>query len=178
MATSAYYHTNMKKLIFLFFIIATPIVANAQLRFGYFSYDEIFRAMPDYAIMEKNMADLKAKYDAEMKRAEDDFNAKYETFLEEQRELVPSILHKRQVELQDMMDKNVAFKKEATRLLDDARKDACTPLKQKLDEAVKQIGRERGYILVINTDGDACPYIDVSVGEDITPRLKELLSIQ
>lgn len=168
----------MKKLIILFFIIAAPIAADAQLRFGYFSYSATLRAMPEYAVMEADMADLKAKYDAEMKRAEDEFNAKYETFLEEQRDLVPSILHKRQVELQEMMDKNVEFKHEAARLLEDARKDACAPLRQKLNDTVRKIGQERGYILVVNTDGDACPYIDVSAGEDITPRIKELLNIQ
>lgn len=168
----------MKKLIFLFLLIAAPIAANAQLRFGYFSYNQIFNAMPEYASIDTNMAELKTKYEAEMKRAEEEFNAKYETFLEEQRDLVPSILHKRQVELQEMLDKNVAFKKEAERLLQDARKDACVPLKQKLEAAVQQIGKERGYILVVNTDGDNCPYIDSSIGEDITPRLKELLGIQ
>jgi len=168
----------MKKLIFLFFLIVAPMAASAQLRFGYFSYQEMFRAMPEYASVEANMAELKKKYDAEMQRSEEEFNAKYETFLEEQRDLVPSILHKRQVELQEMLDKNVAFKKEAERLLQDARQEACKPLKQKLDAAVRQIGSERGYILVINTDGDNCPYIDSSVGEDITARLKELLGIQ
>lgn len=168
----------MKKLIILFFIIAAPMAANAQLRFGYFSYSAILRAMPEYAVMENDIADLRAKYDMEMKRAEDEFNAKYETFLEEQRDLVPSILHKRQVELQEMMDKNVEFKREAKRLLEDARKDACAPLRRKLDDTVRRIGQERGYVIVINTDGDACPYIDPSAGEDITDRLRQLLNIQ
>jgi len=168
----------MRKLLFLLSLLALPLLANAQLRFGYFSRDSVFRAMPEYATAQKNMADLRAKYDAEMKRAEDEFNAKYEEFLGQQRELVPSIMRKRQTELQEMMDKNVAFKKEATRLLDEARNDAYAPLKRKLDGAVAEIGRARGYAFILNTDGDACPYIDPAYGEDITEKLKVSLSIR
>ena len=114
--------------------------------------------MPEYAVAQKNLADLRAKYDEEMKRAEDEFNAKYEELLETQRDLIPSILSKRQTELQEIMEKNVAFKKEAVRLLDEARKDAYAPLRERIFEAVRRIGRERGYAFVLNTDGDACPY--------------------
>ena len=60
-----------------------------SLRYGYFSLDSVFTAMPEYAVAQKNLADLRAKYDEEMKRAEDEFNAKYEEFLETQRDLIP-----------------------------------------------------------------------------------------
>ena len=113
-----------------------------------------------------------------MKRAENEFNAKYEEFLERQRDMIPSILYKRQTELQDIMEKNIAFKKEATRLLDEARKDAYAPLRARIFEAVSRIGRERGFAFVLNTDGDACPYIDPACGENINPLLRTALNIQ
>lgn len=168
----------MRKLCFLLLLLAMPFVAQAQLRFGYFSHDAVLKLMPEYATAQKNMADLRAKYDAEMQRSEEEFNAKYEDFLEKQRDLVPSILRKRQAELQEMMDKNVAFKKEAMRLLDEASNDAFAPVKQKLNEAVKELGRSRGYAFVLNTDGDACPWIDPSLGEDVTDALKQNLGIE
>lgn len=168
----------MRKLLFLFLLLAMPFVAHAQLRIGYFSHDAVLRLMPEYAIAQQNMADLRAKYDTEMQRSEEEFNAKYEDFLEKQRDLVPSILRKRQAELQEMMDKNIAFKKEAMRLLGEAENDAFAPVRQKLNDAVKEVGRSRGYAVVINTDGDACPYIDASLGEDITDALKAKLGIE
>ena len=115
----------MKKLVFLLVSILIPLFSHAQdvsqapqqqplqqLRFGVLSFDEALKSMPEYAQVQKNLASLKAKYDAEMKRSEDEFNKKYEEFLEGQRDFAPSIFQKRQAELQDMMEKNIKFREE------------------------------------------------------------------
>lgn len=118
----------MKK-TFLFLALALmPLLASAQsLKFAYFSYNEVLQSMADYATVVQNMKDLRAKYDAETQRSEKDFHAKYENFLEEQRNLAPSILKKRQAEIQEMMYKNMAFKKESQKLLEQAEKQAFAP---------------------------------------------------
>ncbi len=162
-----------------FFILHSSFfinAADAQIRFGHLSYAAAFRAMPEYAIMQKNMQDLKAQYDNETKRAEQEFNTKYEAFLDVQRELAPAIRRKRQAELQDLMEKNIAFRAEADRLLEAARKDAETPLRKKLTDMLAVIGQERGYAFILNTDNDACPYIDPSMGEDILELVVKRLS--
>lgn len=152
-----------------------PIMASAQIRFGYFSYETVLKQMPDYLLAQRSVDDLRLKYESEMKRAEQDFNAKYEEFLEVQRDLVPSILRKRQTELQEMMDKNIEFKKDAQRLLKQAETDAYVPVKKKLNEAVAKIAAEHGYAFVLNTDGDACPYVNPELGEDATELIKAVI---
>ena len=149
-----------------------PLMASAQIRFGYFNYETVLKQMPDYLLAQRSVDDLRLKYESEMKRAEQDFNAKYEEFLEVQRDLVPSILRKRQAELQEMMDKNIEFKKDAQRLLKQAETDAYVPVKKKLNEAVAKIAAEHGYAFVLNTDGDACPYVNPELGEDATELIK------
>lgn len=162
----------MKKFLLFLFMMVLPIMASAQIRFGYFSYETVLKQMPDYLLAQRSVDDLRLKYESEMKRAEQDFNAKYEEFLEVQRDLVPSILRKRQTELQEMMDKNIEFKKDAQRLLKQAETDAYVPVKKKLNEAVAKIAAEHGYAFVLNTDGDACPYVNPELGEDATELIK------
>lgn len=162
----------MKKFLLLLFMLAIPYMAGAQIRFGYFSYDTVLQSMTDYKLAQRSIDDLRMKYEAEMKRAEQDFNAKYEDFLEVQRDLVPSILRKRQTELQEMMDKNEAFRNDARQLLKQAEDDALAPVRRKLNEAVARVGSERGYAFVINTDGNACPYVSPEMGEDATEAIK------
>ena len=152
------------------------LCANAQgLHFGYFSYDAVLKAMPEYAIVQKQLADLRAQYEAEATRAEEDFNTKYEQFLDGQRDFPQTILQKRQSELQELMEKNIAFKAESRRLLAAAEQEAMAPLQQKLQTAVQQIGMERGYAFVLNTDQNACPFINPDMGEDITTAVLDLL---
>ena len=165
----------MKKTLLFIILLAMPLLASAQTRFGYFSFDTMLKEMPEYVKAQADVDNLRRKYDSEMRRAEMEFNSKYEEFLEVQRDLVPSILRKRQAELQEMMEKNTAFKNDAIRLLEQAENDALAPVKRKLNEAVARVGRERGYILVLNTDNDACPYIDPELGEDATEAIKEAI---
>lgn len=111
----------MKKLILFFLLLATmPALAQSELKFGYLSYNAVMQAMPEYAAMQNSMAELRQKYEAEQKRVEDDFNKKYEEFLDGQKSYPKTILQKRQSELQEMLDKNIAFKKESQRLLKQA----------------------------------------------------------
>lgn len=159
----------MKKLFFSLLLLALPLMVGAQtLKFGYLSYNRALKAMAGYAMAQKNLADLQGKYDAEYKRSEDEFNQKYEEFLDGQRDFAPSILKKRQAELQDFMEKNIIFKKESQRLLQEAEIDAMKPLKVKLNEAIRKIAQEHGFAFVLNTDNDATPYVDPALGEDIT----------
>lgn len=167
----------MKKLLgCLLIALLLPLALSAQVtKFGYFSYQEVLHTMPAYTSVRHHLDDLSGKYDAEMKRAEDEFNNKYEEFLDGQKEFAPSILEKRQAELRDLMEKNIAFREESKRLLAQAEQDAMAPLKANLAAAVRQIGQQQGLAFVLNTDGDAVPYVDTTLGVDITSALKALL---
>lgn len=176
--------TNSKAKVFVkwflpFYLLAfLPSGASAQLKFGYFSYEQAFKAMPEQVIVQKQLSDLKAQYEAEAKRVEEEFNRKYEAFLEVQRELVPTILNKRQAELQELMAKNVEFKEEARRQYAEAEQQSYVPLRQRLGNVLRQIGSERGYAFILNTDANACPYIDPMMGEDISEAVMQALNEQ
>lgn len=166
----------MKKVFLLIVLGVLSLTANAQTRFGYFSFDNVLKSMPDYVMAQRSIDDLRQKYDAEMKRAEDEFNSKYEEFLDVQKDLVPAILRKRQAELQEMMQKNINFKNESQRLLKQAEADAFAPVKNKLYNALTKVGQAQGYAFILNTDGDACPYVNPEMGEDATELIKEALN--
>ena len=150
-------------------VVLSALAASAQdFKFAYLSYETAMKSMPEYAQAAENMEKLRTQYDNEIKRAEKEFNAKYEDFLENQRTMASAILDKRQSELQELLQKNLKFREEAKRLLQQAENDAYTPLKTKLNEAIRRIGAERGYAFVLNTDGEACPYVDSTKGDDIS----------
>ena len=162
----------MKRLLTLFIAMSAVLCLSAQdsvhvVRFGYLNYQQALQSMPQYALVKKKMADLRNQYEAEMQRVTDEFNRKYEEFLEGQHEFPKTILQKRQTELQELMTRNVAFKEEGRKQLADAEREALAPLKIHLSETVARIARERGLALVVNTASDACPYINPELGEDL-----------
>ena len=110
-----------------------------------------------------------------MQRVEDDFNQKYESFLEGQKDFPRTILLKRQNELQELMQRNIEFKAKARQELKDAETEAMKPLKTKLNEALANVARKQGLALVINTDANACPFIDPTMGVDLQEEVAKLL---
>ena len=166
----------MRKFILSILFCALPLLASAQVKFGFLSYSQALQSMPDYALAQENLAKLEEQFETEMKRAEEEFNKKYEEFLEGQQEFAVSIRNKRQSELQELMQKNMAFKQEARRLLKNAEADAMKPLHEKLKAVLAKVGQQRGLAFILNTDGDALPYVDPAQGEDVTEVINRELS--
>lgn len=146
-----------------------------SLKIGFFSYDSALKTMPDYTLQQQKLAELRAQYDAELKRVEEEFNRKYEEFLDGQKEFPKTILYKRQTELKELMERNVNFKANSRRELAEAEQAAMLPLRQKLNALLAEIALQRGYALILNTDGDTCPYIAPSIGEDINQLIHDAL---
>ena len=171
----------MKKITLVLVMALMGLVSYAQqdavavVKYGYLSYDSVFKAMPEYATMQASLQALRDKYEAEQKRVEDDFNKKYEEFLDGQAGFPQTILQKRQSELQEMLDKNIAFKKESQRLLDQAQSEAMIPLKTRLADVLARVGSSRGLAFILNTDQNAVPWMNITMGEDVTDAVKAAL---
>ena len=165
-------------------LICALIALNAQaqndstqvFRFGYLSYKAAIERMAEYAVVQQQMEDLRAQYQAETLRVEDEFNRKYEEFLDGQREFPRTILQKRQTELQELMEKNIKFKDQSRQELEDAERQAMAPLRIRLIELLSTIGRERGYAFVYDTDTKALPFINPAQGEDISQMVNARLN--
>ena len=171
----------MKKRILLsIFAIMALTTAAAQdvvsgFRFGYLSYEAALKAMPDYALVQQKMDQMRQQFQAETLRVEDEFNLKYEEFLDGQRDFPKTILQKRQSELQELMERNIRFKEESKKELEQTEKLLLAPLKIRLIELLGTIARERGYAFIVDTDQKALPYINPSMGEDITQIVQDAL---
>jgi outer membrane protein len=173
----------MKKTVLFLLLTVVSLVVSAQdtkdsvaIKFGYLSYDSVMVAMPEYAEFKTNMAQLREQYEAEQKRVENDFNKKYEEFLDGQATFPKTILQKRQSELQEMLDRNIDFKKQSQKMLNDVEANLMNTIKTTINTAVSIIAQERGFAFVLNTDKEAVPFINPAQGEDITEAVKKLLT--
>ena len=81
---------------------------------------------------------------------------------------IQRIRMKRQAELQELMEKNMAFKQEAARLLQKAEAEALAPLKARLNQAIAKVGEQRGLAFILNTDNNNAPYLNPALGENVS----------
>ncbi len=144
----------------------SPIITQL-LSIGYLSYNTALTSMPGYAIAQARLEELRQAYETEMKRVEDEFNEKYEAFLEGRKDFPRTILLKRQTELQQLMEQNIEFKRKGLEDLAKAEEEAMVPLRERLGKAIATVAKKKGLAIVVNTDSNACPFIDPEMGVDV-----------
>jgi outer membrane protein len=166
------------KRLFLFLIALIPIVASAQIQFGYLSYQQVLKEMPEYTQAMQELQTLKAKYDEEAARGETEFQRKFVDFLQGQKDFPQTIMQKRQAELQTLMDNGVAFRVQVQGLIAQAEKDLVAEVQKKLNRVLLEVGVEYGYGFILNTDDNACPYINPVVGVDVTELVRQKLKVE
>lgn len=165
----------MKKVLFTIIIICSVFcTANAQ-KIGHFSYNSVLKSIPAYVSGMQDVERMRKQYADELQASEREFTEKYELFIEQQSELDPSISEKRRTELQDLYDSNIKFRNDSQRLLKQTEQDLLNPIKENIRKALVTIGKQGGYIMIVNTDSDACPYVDESLTDDVTEQLLQLL---
>jgi outer membrane protein len=150
----------------------------AQSKFGYVSYKEIVTALPEYSIVNAHLDELQAKYEAEIERSEREFNQKYTDFIEEQSQFPDNIRIKRHKELQELMEKAMAFKKEINDAMREARHEMMKPLHDKVNEAVMKVCIEGNYDYILDMDDRTYIAINPQSGTDVTSLVKQELGME
>lgn len=168
---------NHKTLLFLLLLLAPVLPAAAQnaARYGCLSRQALLRQMPETHRAQQELDSLRAQFDRETQYNEAGFQRQFSEFLQVQKSLSEPLLRKRQADLQVAMERALAFRREGQALLDDARKRLFRPIEERLDAAIRVVGAERGYDLVIDTDSNAAPYVSPTLSEDATPFVREKL---
>lgn len=153
----------------------TAAASTQTFRFGFLSYDAVLSAMPGYAQASQQIDELNSAYEHELQRSEEQFSKAYAEYVEGQQSFPENILLKRQKELQSLMQQAMQFKQEARQLLDENVQNVMNPLREQLDEAIAQVGKEQKLAFVLNTDANAYPFVSTDYGTDITDDVLKIL---
>ena len=147
-----------------------------QAKIGFFSMQDLLNTDATYQETIANVTVLKQQYANEQRIAEEDFKEKYELFLEQQATLAPSIREKRQSDLQTLLERTEKFRKESQQLIKQSEEAALATAKSRINDAIRYITANGDYLIIVNTDSDACPYINPTYSEEVTERLSSVLA--
>lgn len=129
--------------------------------------------MPEFATMQKQMADMEAKYKNEMQVMQDEYNKKYSDFVAQQDSLTENIKMRRMQELQDMEQRTQNFIQISQQDFQKKQGELFTPIQDKLKNAIKAVGDEKGYTYILdpqivlyqgNTAVDATQFVKAKLG--------------
>lgn len=166
------------RILFLIVLLSVTTLLSAQEgKFGYIDFNGTLRLMPEYMEAQIILLKTQSDYREEIERSKREFERQYIDFMLEQDYLSPSIVAKRQKELQLLMDNNAEFRDKVQSELETKRDELLLPLKNKLMKAVSEISKEQDLDYVIDTGKGAYLFINPDKGVDISEVVYKKLGI-
>jgi outer membrane protein len=146
--------------------------------FGYIDFNNTLKHMPDYVDAEQKLKKIQSDYKEEIERSKREFERQYINFILEQDHLSPTIVAKRQKELQLLMDNNVEFRDKVQSELETKRDSLLNPIKIKLLEVISKVCTEQNLDYVIDIGSGAYISINQTKGVDISASVYGLVGIE
>ena len=167
----------MLKKIALILLLIAPMSVFAQ-KFGHVKVQEIINVMPDFTKAQTDIKAMEKQYMDEIQRATDDLNKKYAAFQEEQANLPQNIKDRRMKELQELNEKGMQFQQDAQQQLNQSWMQKLEPLAKKVDDAIKAVGQEGGYVYIFDLTSTNIPFVSETLSTDVTGAVKAKLGLQ
>lgn len=167
----------MFKKIALIIMLIAPMSVFAQ-KFGHIKSQEIVTAMPEYTKVQTDIETMKKQYETEILRARDEFNKKFAEFQQEQANLPKNILERRQNDLAQLQQKAMQIEQDAQMQLEQSFTEMMQPIIKKIDDAIKSVGHEGGYVYIFDLHATNIPYVSETLSTDVTGAVKSKLGIQ
>ncbi len=170
----------MAKRIFLsaLFIISIVFINNISAqtsdKIAYINSIELLEVIPGKVAASRSISDLNQKYKDELAVMQNDYNNKYTDFLANQNKLAESIKLRRMQELYELEQNINRFMKVAQEDVESQEAQLIAPLKERLKEAVNQVGIEQGFTCIYDMANPAIAFITPNA-IDANPMVKAKL---
>ena len=166
----------MLKKIALLLMLILPMSVFAQ-KFGHIKTQEILTVMPEYTKAQTDIQTMQKQYEDEMKRLQDEINKKFAAYQQEQANLPKNIQERRQKELQELNERGMQMGQDAQQQLQQSWMQMLEPIAKKIDDAIKAVGQEGGYIYIFDLNATQIPFINEAHSTDVTAAVKAKLGL-
>lgn len=166
----------MLKKIALFLMLILPMSVFAQ-KFGHIKTQEILTVMPEYTKAQTDIQTMQKQYQDEMKRLTDEIQKKFAAYQQEQANLPKNIQERRQKELQELNERGMQMQQDAQQQLQQSWMQMLEPIAKKIDDAIKAVGQEGGYVYIFDLNATQIPFVNETLSTDVTGAVKAKLGL-
>lgn len=171
----------MKNVFVLFLSLALfagiqPLQAQVKIKLGHIDSNELMTMMPGRDSAQKVLEIFAKSLEDQLAMMNQEFQTKYQDYLEKEATLLEPIKQARQKELVDLQNRIDEFKGQAQELLGQEETKLVQPLIDKAKKAIDEVAVEKGYTYIFDTGVGALLYYQDS--DDIMPFVKAKLGIQ
>jgi outer membrane protein len=162
-------------------IMVTFVGQNAlaqNLKFGHINRTELIQAMPEFDSARVTLEKLNTELSNTAELLQVELNNKYETYLKESKNLTDLVRQTKEQELQDAQKRLTDFQTNAQNQLQEKQVALFTPVTEKADKAIREVGKENGFIYIFDLSQNQVIYFDETKSTNVMALAKAKLKLK
>lgn len=161
------------------FVILIGQKADAQtFKFAHINSDELIKSMPEYDTAMAKLQRTQKELINQMQIMQVELNNKVEAYNKESKNLTDLVKQTKEQELSDINKRIQDFQQQAQTQLQELQTTLTQPIFAKVDKAIKEVGKEGGYIYVVDVSKGDILYFDETKSVNILAAVKTKLGLK
>ena len=173
----------MKKIIGI--ITLTIIISLAgqsalaqTMKFGHINKGELIQSMPEYDSAVVKLTKFQQELSNEVELMSVELNNKSAAYNKDSKNLSDIVKQAKESELTDLNRRILEFRTTAQTQLTDKETELIQPIVLKVDKAIKDIGKENGFVYVFDTTQGTLLYFDETKSTNVLTLVKAKLGLK
>ena len=163
-------------LLMLVVAMSTTVMGQKGIKVGHINSNDLLTAMPERAILQKEIEDHAAQLTATMDAMRKEYDTKVGDFQSKQDVMTDIIKDNKIKEITDLEKRIAEFQKTAQADLQKKEQELLQPIIDKAKKAIEDVAKEGGFTYVLDSSVGVVLY---SVeGDDLMPMVKKKLAIE
>jgi outer membrane protein len=165
----------MQKIVILFILMITFQTLSAQ-KYGYLNKEEIYKSIPEFDSATVQVEKLRKEFENQLASMQGEYSSKSASLNNETVNISEYLRQSKQDELKNLDVRIQLFSVRANAQLDEKKNQLLQPVITKVDDAIKAVATEQGFIFVI--DGGQMLFTDEKKCINILPLVKARLGVK
>lgn len=170
----------MKRFIGIAALVACMVfTGQAQsFKFGHINSDELIQALPEFDTATKKLEKFRQELVNALELMTVELNNKNDAYTKESKNLTDIVKQTKEQELIDLNRRIQDFQTKASEDLQNKQVELFQPIYAKVDKAIKEVGKESGFLYVFDVSKGSLLYFDETKSTNIMPLTKTKLGIK
>jgi outer membrane protein len=151
---------------------------SQTMKFGHINSDELIQALPEFDSATVKLENFRKELTNALELMSVELNNKNDAYTKEQKNLTDIVRQTKEQEIIDLNKRMQDFQQNAQTKYQDKQVELFQPIYTKVDKAIKDVGKENGFVYVFDVAKGSLLYFDETKSTNIMPLAKTKLGLK
>jgi outer membrane protein len=158
--------------------LAGQSVKAQSFKFGHINSDELIQTMPEYDSATVTLEKFRKELVNALELMQVELNTKSEAYQKDSKNFSDIVKQTKEQELMDMNKRIQDFQTNAQTQLQNKQSEVFQPIYAKVDKAIKDVGKENGFLYIFDVAKGALLYFDETKSTNVLSMVKAKLGLK